>query len=64
MDRPAYRHTDTYHEMLDRLVAVKPTFNQPCVRSAMIEILGEIGNIWPASVYAGDDEDEEISQKS
>jgi hypothetical protein len=57
MDQPAYLHSDIYHDVIDRLAAVRPTFNQPCVRSAIIEILGEIGNIWPASIYSGDDDE-------
>jgi hypothetical protein len=53
MDQPKYLHTDIYEDMLDRLMTARPTFNQPCLRSAIIEILGEIGNIWPYSIANG-----------
>jgi hypothetical protein len=29
---------------------------QPCLRSVIIEILGEISNIWPADIFTGDQE--------
>lgn len=56
MDCPNYLHTDIYHDMLHRLATVRPTINQPCLRSAIIEILGEIGNVWPADVLAEEKE--------
>jgi len=53
---PTYLPTEIYLDILDRLERVRPTLNQPCLRSAIIEILGEIGNIWPAEIYAGSHE--------
>lgn len=51
---PTYLPSDIYYDILDRLEAVRPTAAQPCLRSAIIEILGEVGNVWPAEIYAGD----------
>ena len=56
MDQPHYLHSDIYYDLLDKLTTVRPTFNQPCLRSAIIEILGEVANIWPAEIYAGEQE--------
>lgn len=53
MNTSHYLDGVTYNEMLDKLASVRPTLSQPCLRSAIIEILGEIGDIWPANICAG-----------
>ena len=55
MSMPTYLPTDVYNQLLDRLETVRPTANQPCVRSAIIEILGEIADVWPDTCLEGED---------
>lgn len=40
----------TYATLLDRLEQARPTADRPDLRSTLVEILGECGGIWPASV--------------
>ncbi|MEP9373538.1 hypothetical protein [Mesorhizobium sp. KR1-2] len=54
----AYLHSHTYHAMLDQLVSIAEDHapgSPHDLRSLMIEALGEIGNVWPASAYTGED---------
>lgn len=55
----AYLHTHIYHaavDALERITRDHDPANPDCLRSTIIEALGEIGGIWPASCYTGEDE--------
>lgn len=56
--QPIYRPDDNYHHMLDRLEHIARNFEPAApddLRTRFIIALGEIGNVWPASCYTGDD---------
>ena len=58
MDHPHYLHSDIFEDLVDRLMTARPTAVLPCLRSVVTEILGEVGNVWPADIYAGEQEPE------
>lgn len=61
MQAQGYLHTDVYHAMLDRLEQIVTShdhdnvYDVSMLRTRFIEALGEVGGIWPASVYQGED---------
>jgi hypothetical protein len=59
MDQQTYIPTDTYHHALDGLELVARSFDPAApddLRTRLIIALGEIGGVWPASCFTGDDE--------
>ena len=42
-----------YQALVERLATIEPTPGQPCVRSAIIELMGETLNVWPDSIRPG-----------
>jgi hypothetical protein len=59
MQPQAYLHSHTYHatvDALERIAADHDPADAGWLRSKIIEALGEIGGIWPASCYTGEDD--------
>lgn len=52
--QPTYLPDDVYHDILDKLETINDTVNPPELRTRLIMILGEIGNVWPCSSFTGD----------
>lgn len=55
----AYLHTHVFHETVDALERIASDHHPAdagWLRSKIIEVLGEIGGVWPASAYQGDDD--------
>jgi len=53
MNTSTYIPEKDYQALIKRLVTIKPTSDQPCVRSAIIELIGETLNVWPDSIRPG-----------
>lgn len=54
-----YSRTDRYHHILDQLENLFNTFDAAapdCLRSRLIEVLGEDGGIWPIACFTGHDD--------
>ncbi|WP_412033158.1 hypothetical protein ACLIR7_07260 [Nitratireductor aquimarinus] len=43
-----YLPEDRYDALIEALLQVRPTIMQPDLKSAFVEVLGEVGGIWPA----------------
>lgn len=61
MQAQAYLHTDVYHATLDALERVVENhdpdraYDVSMLRTYLMMALGEVGGIWPASIYQGED---------
>ena len=54
-----YSRTDRYNHVLDQLENLFGTFDRDapdCLRSRLIEVLGDDGGIWPIACFTGDDD--------
>ena len=56
MNTPAYLSNEQYNDMLDALETAHTNGLPEELRTRLIIILGEIGNVWPASAYTGDEQ--------